>query len=86
MVEAPIDLVSDSDEEGGPEPIDVEAAILGPVLAAARPVKTEPGGEQQRPAAAVGGPAGQLPGAVCWRVAVVARSTPKQEGVAVSSV
>ena len=55
VVEAPIDLVSDSDEEGGPEPIDVEAAILGPVLAAARPVKTEPGGEQQRPAAAVGG-------------------------------
>ena len=55
MFEAPIDLVSDSDEEGGLEPIDVEAYILGPVLAAARPVKTEPRGEQRRPAAAAAG-------------------------------
>ena len=44
-VDETIDLGSDSDEDGGPEPIDLEACILGPVVAAARRVKTEAGVE-----------------------------------------
>lgn len=53
-VDETIDLGSDSDEDGGPEPIDLEACILGPVVAAARRVKTEAAGVEPRGEQAAG--------------------------------